>query len=505
MGASVDANCAFRSILDKKIYIPLLLILSSIVLEKGFEVIIYILFALFAITIVLLLNYHIQKNESCIPVILFILLLLSPLIPTGFPLKKYMRLNEIFLIIVLALLFANNTIKGVIIRIKQSEFLLFLVLLSLLISIHFGYLFLDIIPSTADYSQVFNIILFILYFRFGTFFNYKNKNTGIYLKIIFMGILALNIISIIQITPWGFENITSLYMTPGNYDRFSDEKRMIWIPRLMGMMETPTSFSIILVIIIIMIVGWNIFMKTGGGKYNYSLYILLILTMLTLTLTFSRSGFLALMTSMAYFLGVTKFQHKRKITRIIIFFLSFFLSVGSILLIVGALFDIDIDQMRGFRLDSLFGGGSDTSHVGTRLDAWQRGLAKGMISPVFGWGLGTANNLQAELTGDTTIRAFYSPHNEFIFVFLTTGLVGLVLFLSFFVGIFRKTNAILKKNHDKFCIYMSRSVQAIMVGIAFFCLGDGIWFNATIPSLLMLIFGAMYATDKASSHSVVKK
>jgi O-antigen ligase len=209
------------------------------------------------------------------------------------------------------------------------------------------------------------------------------------------------------------------------------------------------------------------------------------------------------MTSMAYFLGVGKFQHKRKITRIIIFFLSFFLLVGSILLIVGALFDIDIDQLRGFRTDALFGDAAGTSHIGGRFELWQLGLAKGMISPVFGWGFGTANNLQAELTGDTTIRAFFAPHNEFIAIFLNTGLVGLILYLSFFVGIYRKTNTMLKKNHDNFCIYMARSVQAIMVAIAFFCLGDGIWFNATIPSMLMLIFGAMYATDKASSHNCI--
>jgi len=42
----------------------------------------------------------------------------------------------------------------------------------------------------ADYSQVFNIMLFTLYFRFGTFFNYKNENARTLMTIIFLGILS---------------------------------------------------------------------------------------------------------------------------------------------------------------------------------------------------------------------------------------------------------------------------------------------------------------------------
>jgi len=119
-------------------------------------------FVLIAVTFLGFLNYIVQKKRSYVPVILFCLILVSPLIPTGLPFKKYVRLNEIFLIATMLLYYAAIVVKNKEIGLRKIEILLLLIGCSLLFSILHGYLFLDVIPTPLDYV----LFLFKVWFIF---------------------------------------------------------------------------------------------------------------------------------------------------------------------------------------------------------------------------------------------------------------------------------------------------------------------------------------------------
>lgn len=509
----MDVICTLRKVLVKnRLTFPLLILFSTFL---GYKLVqnpkfgIYIIVAIIFFLVLRFLKITIIKNRSYLPVIIFCLLLISPLIPTGLGLKKYTRLNEIYLVIATIALFMTNAVKGKPIGIKKTEHLLVILGLWMSISISFGYLFLDVIPSPRDFYQVFNIMLFVLYFRVGTFFNYKNEKLSSMLKILFIAILGLNIISISQIFPWGFKYILPLYVPEagGYLERYQLYYSYTGtVSRTLGIITSPTSFSIILVIIIIMIVAWIVYMPARNRGHSLLINLLLILSLVTLILTFSRTGFIALIMSQLYFLIIAKSKDRRRISKIIIPYILVFALLITFLSCFDKLFDIPLSSLRGFRLSYLISGAGDqayiiggkaVSDIERRLILWGKGIQKGMMSPIFGWGPAHASNIKAEELGIVgSDRAFYGAHNEYIEVFMQTGLVGLVLLLSLFIGMFRKANRLLKENSDRFAVFVARSVQAIIVALVVFDLAVGFWFNAITPAILMIIFGVMYSLDK---------
>jgi len=499
-----------RSMLNKQdsyIILTVLSVMTGILIIIGMSK--FMIYTLFVAIFLLFLDYIIQKKKGYVTVILFSLLLISPLIPTGLPLKKYTRLNEMFLIVSVIILFASNAVRGKSVKLNNSEGLLCLIGISLLFSTCLSYLLLDVIPTLVDFYCVFNIGLFCLYFRFGTFFEYKNKNVSVMLKMLFISVLALNIISISQIFPWGFKNVLPLYVPEGYSESIGYQQLYEatgTIGRIPGIIASPTSFSIILVIIVITISGWIVYMPVRHKMNSLLIKALLILSTVTLVLTFSRSGLLALIISMIYLFRVARFKDKRNISTIMMSYILASVLLVTPLLYLDKLFNIPLSSLRGFRLSYLISGAGDMSYtikgegvsdIENRLNRWKRGIIKGVKSPIFGWGPANANRLQGNLL--KAEKRFPVSHNEYIEIFVQTGLVGLVLLFSFFVSVFRKAGTIAKNSADEFSVYIARSVRSIIVALAIFDLGDGFWFNPIIPSILMIIFGAMYAAGKNSS------
>ena len=131
-----------------------------------------------------------------------------------------------------------------------------------------------------------------------------------------------------------------------------------------------------------------------------------------------------------------------------------------------------------------------------RFDSWQRGIRKISFSPVFGSGIANATNLQSNKLGLTgTVKGFYAPHNEYINILLVTGALGLFLYLLLFMTVYKKANIVLKNNANDFSIFIAKSIKAIIIALAIFNIAVGFWDNAYIPSLLMLMFGAMYTAE----------
>ena len=162
------------------------------------------------------------------------------------------------------------------------------------------------------------------------------------------------------------------------------------------------------------------------------------------------------------------------------------------------LFGLSYEYMRGFRLSEIFYDSDINKSVFSgRLYTWQMGFLKFMLSPVFGWGYAMENNIINESLGLTdTIRNFYGPHNEYLEILISSGIIGLAIYLLFFITIYKKASLLSRNKADCFSMFLGKSVQAIIIALAVFNFADGWWHNAIVPAILMLIFGAMYAVNK---------
>jgi O-antigen ligase len=261
--------------------------------------------------------------------------------------------------------------------------------------------------------------------------------------------------------------------------------------RIVGIIGSANTSAMFSVIVILLIISWIIYMPE---KNKFYINILLFFSIINLILMFSRNALMSLILAGAFLLSMAK------LNKVV---MKLLLSI--ILLMVFASF-INLEQLfgpayafiRGFRLSEIFyDSGVNESVISGRFYHWKMGFLKYMLSPVFGWGLSIGDNMLNESWGLTeTIRGFYAPHSEYIDLLLTTGIIGLAIYLLFFITIYKKASMLSKNKTDCFSVFLGRSVQAIIIALAIFSFADGFWFSAFVPALLMLLFGAMYAVDK---------
>ncbi len=86
-----------------------------------------------------------------------------------------------------------------------------------------------------------------------------------------------------------------------------------------------------------------------------------------------------------------------------------------------------VDEMREYQAES-----SRTS-LGMRFDWWQNSIDLIMQKPVFGHGTGSFQAVQENLIKDGDTQSTDNPHNEYLFLAVQTGLVGLFLFVTLLV------------------------------------------------------------------------
>ena len=86
-----------------------------------------------------------------------------------------------------------------------------------------------------------------------------------------------------------------------------------------------------------------------------------------------------------------------------------------------------VDEMRGYQAES-----SRTS-LGMRFDWWQNSIDLIRQKPIFGHGTGSFQAVQGNLIKDGDTQSTDNPHNEYLFLAVQTGLVGLFLFVTLLV------------------------------------------------------------------------
>ncbi len=77
--------------------------------------------------------------------------------------------------------------------------------------------------------------------------------------------------------------------------------------------------------------------------------------------------------------------------------------------------------------------GRSRTSIGQRFDWWTAGIDLFVEKPILGHGVGSYAVVHRRATSGTAIKATDNPHNEYIFLAVQLGIVGLILFLLMFL------------------------------------------------------------------------
>lgn len=166
------------------------------------------------------------------------------------------------------------------------------------------------------------------------------------------------------------------------------------------------------------------------GKH-YKLFWGLLVIATCINLFYIAPGRTGMLVSIALLL-LTVFQH-----------LSFRKSLGGVLicllLVTGSYYTSDNFSSRVQEATNEiihYEQGSSRTSLGMRFDWWLNCLSLIKEKPIFGHGTGSFEKVQEKLIDGTQTMKSDNPHNEFLFLGVQAGLVGVVLYLGLLVSIF---------------------------------------------------------------------
>lgn len=94
--------------------------------------------------------------------------------------------------------------------------------------------------------------------------------------------------------------------------------------------------------------------------------------------------------------------------------------------------DEAVDEMRNYQAQTE----SSRTSLGMRFDWWQNSIDLIKQKPIFGHGTGSFQAVQEILIKDSATKATDNPHNEYLFLAVQTGLLGLLLFVALLISQF---------------------------------------------------------------------
>ena len=214
-----------------------------------------------------------------------------------------------------------------------------------------------------------------------------------------------------------------------------------------------------------------IYAITNNYKYKKIYYLNIIIQFIYIILTKCRSALIILaiiLTALIYYFFIKKKNYQR-IKKTIVLCSTCILIVFSSLLIdkgISMIFNNsnELQEENRFQLEKIYEATisllkGDTSKTIELLDQLSSGRLELLntsfevwkISPVIGIGANNFRKMGLAETNGTTIQGIQvvHSHNEFIESLVTTGVIGFLLFVIFFISCFKKLSNLLKTYHDK--------------------------------------------------------
>lgn len=317
------------------------------------------------------------------------------------------------------------------------------------------------------------------------------------------------------------------YLTKYNLNTYNNDKYPGIFGRINSTFYIATTFDKYIVLMFPLITY-----ELLNDKDNWCYKLLLILSMFGITFTFSRSGQLIYLVMCFVFFIVTLFKKQFKNSALIV------LIVVCMTLIPGAKYSIQsaldyayetihIPKVLRFSLLDTFGSEIKKVEAGECVDddcvgdiegsnffrKYYESVGKAFIKeyPVFGVGIGNATylyenqNAKDYLKDDSVISDEYPymyPHNCYIQLTEETGVVGIVLLLSFVLSLaFTK----LKKSVNKNDFYV---VLLILFALALGNITEGLFYTKQVIYLFAIgyaIYCNSYVSEETKGNKIKKK
>ncbi len=207
-------------------------------------------------------------------------------------------------------------------------------------------------------------------------------------------------------------------------------------------------------------------LKKEKLKQKIFLFILFLISITTVFLTFSRTALLSLIISFSIYLVFLK---KKK------FILHLISALAMFILITYPFYQIE--SLNLFRT---------TSGIG-RIESYTTSLKVASVNPIFGTGFGAYRYArkfhEKEIIDENDFpeNSKSGVENSFLYVFATTGLVGLGAFFILWKQILNSAFKTLKKNNDQYQILVISSIACFFVSALFI---NSLFF----PALMLWIF-----------------
>lgn len=206
------------------------------------------------------------------------------------------------------------------------------------------------------------------------------------------------------------------------------------------------------------------FLKKNNVKQTWLIGLISVFSITSIFLTYSRSALITLFTSIIIFSTLTK-----KI------YLIFGVVIISIIFILISSKNFNIENINLFRIAS----------TEARIDSAKIAIQIIRDNPFLGIGFNTYRYAQIKygFRNAVSSHADAGTDNSFLFVFATTGIIGLILYLNLLLAILKKSYMNYKKYKDKdIQKYISVIVIASMAGI----IVDSLFINSLFYSLILV-------------------
>jgi O-antigen ligase len=348
---------------------------------------------------------------------------------------------SVFLVLVIFYVFifvSNNRIK-----INQVSFLLFLLFTQMVFSALFGLFFLDVDVVLRDIFELYRIPYFFLLFSLSYQMHWNEKSINhFYITpflllgtiIIFFGIgQRLHVPGTYIITSLLYCDVEKLE----RHDRFG---------RIVGTLGNPNIFGIFLVWLVLLF-----FILLIIRKRKIFLPVIL-LCFLSIWWTSSRTSLLVMLITLMFLIYILYKARLAPLRKILFTFFVLFISV--ILLLNYAILYSNNPYMIDFLNKTLEGNILQVNSLEKRIDLWNEQWELIKISPVMGWG---PAKLETTSVSD----------NQYIFTLKRYGVIGLSVFVSLFVLLYRRAMLFLRK------VYLQekkpRSYETVFV-VFFLCM-----------------------------------
>jgi hypothetical protein len=232
----------------------------------------------------------------------------------------------------------------------------------------------------------------------------------------------------------------------------------------------PHSTSVYLALSIIIMLYFLIYTSYKFSKWKYVYYLILLIGAFMLLKTFIRTGWLMFLVGiLVLYVGRLNFFNIKKVVA----FLIIGLSLISVLYYSNDSFRDRLIDNRANQVNAAL-----TEKVGSgRIEIWGSYLKIWKESNFLGKIIGISNNTAQEIFGKTHEAALFA-HNEFVNMFVSNGVLGLVLLLLYIKSIYKSLhNHILEKERKLFmaiffmwmvCMFFQQAnyfLQNVILGI----------------------------------------